>query len=110
MVFFTGRKDGKIPAGTGASPVPYPPSPMCLSFGSLLQNKQILTLLWVDGLPQFWQPKRFFKAQRRDREKSTNSSDLNFPWRIAVEFKEPEIGNQTWTFLLISTEKPKYWL
>lgn len=40
-------------------------------------------------------------------EKSTNSGDLNFPWRIAVEFKEPEVGNQTRTFLLISAEKPR---
>lgn len=43
---------------------------MCLFLGSLLQNKQILTLLWVDGLPWFCQPGRFFKAwRRRDTEK-----------------------------------------
>lgn len=45
---------------------------VCLFLGSLLQNKQILTLLWVDGLPRFWQPRRFFKTRRRDTEKSAN--------------------------------------
>lgn len=72
----------------------------CLLLSSLLQNEQILTLLWVDRCCGFGSPGIF-----QGPGKSANSNDGNFPRRIAVGFQDPPAGLRTSTFLL----KPRSW-
>ena len=59
----------------------------CLLLSSLLQNEQILTLLWVDRCCGFGSAGMF-----QGPGKSANSTDWSFPRRIAVGLQDPPAG------------------